>query len=66
MFGTKKTSFAKFAWTFGVGLVAGAALGLLYAPMTGKKLQKKVNDLTEKVFDKVEDFQASVKKVATA
>ena len=56
----KKTSFAKFAVTFGFGLVAGAAIGLLYAPFPGKKLQKKVADVTEKVFDKVEDFQKKV------
>ena len=62
----RKTSFAKFALTFGFGVVAGTVLGLLYAPITGKKMQKKVADITEKVFDKVEDFQASVKRVATA
>jgi gas vesicle protein len=62
----KKTSFAKFAFTFGFGIVAGTVIGLLYAPMTGKKLQKKVADVTEKVFDRVEDFQAQVKKVANA
>ena len=56
----KKASFAKFAWTFGFGVVAGTVIGLLYAPMTGKKLQKKVVDVTEKVFDKVEDFQKKV------
>lgn len=62
----KKKTFSKFAWTFGFGLVTGTVIGLLYAPMTGKKLQKKVVDVTEKVFDKVEDFQAQVKRVANA
>jgi gas vesicle protein len=42
-------SFQKLAWTFVGGLVTGAILGLIYAPMTGKKLQKqivnKVDDL---------------------
>lgn len=56
----KKTSFAKFAFTFGFGLVAGAAIGLLYAPFPGKKMQKKVVDVTERVFDKVENFQKKV------
>ena len=56
----KKSSFGKFVFTFGFGLVAGTVIGLLYAPMTGKKFQKKVVDVTEKVFDKVEDFQKKV------
>ena len=60
MFEKKKTSFSKLAWTFGAGIVTGAVLGLFYAPMTGKKLQKKVNDITDKVIDRVEDFQKRV------
>jgi len=62
----RKKSFSNFAWVFGVGAVAGAAAALLYAPMTGRKMQKKVVDLTEKVIDSVEDFQGAVKRVATA
>ena len=62
----KKKSFANFAWVFAVGAVAGAAAALLYAPMTGRKMQKKVSDITEKVIDKVDDFKGAVKRVATA
>jgi hypothetical protein len=62
----RKKSFSNFAWVFAVGAVAGAAAALLYAPMTGRKMQKKVTDITEKVFDKVEDFKGAVKRVATA
>jgi len=57
MFFEKKKAFGKFAWVFGLGLVSGTVIGLLYAPMTGKKLQ-------QKVVDKVEDLQAAMKKVA--
>ena len=43
-----------------------AALGLLYAPTTGKKMQKKVSDVTDKVIDKVDEFQQTVRKFANA
>jgi len=62
----RKKSFSNFAWVFAVGAVAGAAAALLYAPMTGRKMQKKVSNLTEQVLDKVEDFKGAVKRVATA
>jgi gas vesicle protein len=65
MFG-KKTAFTKFAFIFGAGLITGTVLGLLYAPMTGKKLQKKVASVTDKVIDKVDDLQQTVRKIANA
>ena len=36
----RKKSFSNFVWIFAVGAVAGAAAALLYAPMTGRKMQK--------------------------
>ena len=65
MFNRKK-SFSSFAWVFAVGAVAGAAAALLYAPMTGRKMQRKVSDITEKVIDKVDDFKGAVRRAATA
>lgn len=65
MFG-KKTAFTKFAFTYGAGLIIGTVLGLLYAPMSGKKLQKKVAGVTDKVIDKVDDLQLTVRKIANA
>lgn len=56
----------KFAFTFGAGVVTGAVLALLYTPITGKKLQKKVADLTDKVIDTVDDVQQSMRKIAHA
>lgn len=58
MFGNKPT-FKKYALTFSAGLIAGTILGLLYAPVTGKKLQKKVAET-------VDDFQQTVRKIANA
>ena len=44
--------FGKFSFTFVGGVAVGAAAGLLFAPQTGKKLQKElksgIEDLTEK------------------
>lgn len=65
MFG-KKAAVTKFAFTFGAGLITGTVLGLLYAPMAGRKLQKKVADVTDKVIDKVDDLHQTVRKIANA
>lgn len=66
----KKNSFSSFALTFVLGAVAGAAVALLYAPMTGIKMQKKVADATERVIDVVEgsvdNVQNVLRKVANA
>jgi hypothetical protein len=66
----KNNSFKSFALTFAIGAVAGAALALLYAPMTGTKMQKKVADATEKVIEVVEgsvdNIQNVLRKVANA
>jgi gas vesicle protein len=69
MFNRKqKFPLGKVAAGFGIGAVAGAVLALLYAPLTGKKMQKKIagvtGDLIEKVEDQVENVQASVRKFA--
>jgi hypothetical protein len=55
----KKPAFKKFAFTFLGGVVAGAVLGLLYAPITGKKMQKKVAEVSDQV-------QQTVRKIANA
>jgi hypothetical protein len=66
----RKKSFSGFVWVFAIGAVAGAAAALLYAPMTGRKMQRKVSDITEKVLDrfddKVDDLKVAVRRVATA
>ena len=66
----QKSSFSSYTWTFVLGALTGAAVALLYAPMTGKKMQRKVADVTEKVKDVVEDsvgnVQSVLRKVANA
>jgi len=71
MFSRKqKFPFGKVAAGFGIGVVAGAVIALLYAPLTGKKMQKKLasvtGDLIEKVEEKVDDVQATVRRIARA
>jgi len=71
MFSRKqKFPIGKVAASFGIGAIAGAVLALLYAPLTGKKLQKKIanvsGDLFEKVEEKFDDVQATVRKIARA
>ena len=66
----KKFPFGKVAVGFGIGAIAGAVLALLYAPLSGKKLQKKIAGVTENLIDQVEekfdDVQASVRRIGKA
>lgn len=45
--------------TFIIGALAGAAVALLYAPTTGKRLQRQIRDVLD---DKFENAQDAVKK----
>jgi gas vesicle protein len=62
----RKRPFTGFLVTFGAGMLTGAAVALLYTPITGKRMQKKVADVSEKIVDTFEDLQEKVRKVATA
>jgi gas vesicle protein len=56
---------SKYVSSFLVGLAVGAGLTLMFAPMTGKKMQRKVADITDRVIDKVADFKVAVQRVAS-
>ena len=45
---TEKRSFGSYVWTFALGALTGATVALLFAPMTGKKMQRKVANATER------------------
>lgn len=66
MFERKKNSILKSASFFVFGGLVGAAAALLFAPMTGKKMQRKLTDVTGKVIDKVEDLGTAVRRAASA
>jgi len=68
MFSRKKTfPVGKVAAGFGLGALTGAVVALLFAPQSGRKLQKKIagvtGDLIDRVEDKVDDVQASVRRI---
>jgi gas vesicle protein len=62
----RKASFKSYLYTFAGGIIGGVVLGLLYAPVTGKKMQKKVLGVTDQVIDRVDDLTKSVRKFANA
>lgn len=49
--------------TFIGGAVAGAVLALLYAPMSGKRLKRKVAELGDRVADRYDDLQDKVRRM---
>lgn len=59
----KKSRFWSFAVTFAIGAAAGATVALLFAPMSGRKLQRKLANATEKVKGVVEDSVDNVQNV---
>ena len=71
MFSRKqKFPFASVTLSFVLGAISGAVVALLYTPLTGKKMQKKIAGVTEDLMDKVEDavddVQATVRRIAKA
>lgn len=69
MFNRKpKFPVAKVTTGFLIGAISGAVTALLLAPMTGKKLQKKIAGVTDDVVEKIEDgvqqVQAGVRRLA--
>ena len=63
MFGKPKTPYASFSIFFLVGGVIGAAIALLYAPTTGRKLQKQIKEVWD---DQLDNVQGVVKRVVNA
>ena len=61
MFGRKPARFNFFeGLTFFIGALAGAGVALLFAPTTGRRLQKQIRDTIE---EKVETVQNALKQV---
>ncbi len=60
MFRRKENQFAKAALFFAAGAAVGAAVALLFAPTTGKKLQKQLKSVVD---DQVENFEKVIRKV---
>lgn len=59
----KKFPWTKVAMSFVIGATAGAITALLLAPMTGRKMQKRVAGIVE---DQVDNVEKMMKKVVNA
>lgn len=55
----------RYIWSFLAGLIVGAGVALLVTPMSGKKMQRKVADLGERVVDKVDDLKVAARRMAS-
>ena len=55
----------RYLSSFVAGLAVGAGLALLLTPMPGKKMQRKVANIGERVIDKVDDLKTAVRRMAS-
>ena len=64
-----KKNWPSYVSTFIIGVAVGAGTALLLTPFTGRKMQKKVIALTDKVtdniVDKVDDLKVAAKRMAS-
>jgi gas vesicle protein len=58
-------SYLKYVSSFLVGFVVGAGVALMVTPMSGKKMQRKVADIGERVIDKVDDLKVAARRMAS-
>lgn len=61
MFGKNKFNYTGVVLSFVAGTLTGAIVGLLFAPMPGRRMQKKVGKITDKAID---DLQDTVRRMA--
>lgn len=55
----------RYISSFLAGMIVGAGVALLITPMSGKKMQRKVADIGERVVDKVEDLKVAARRMAS-
>ena len=55
----------RYISSFLAGFIVGAGVALLVTPMSGKKMQRKVADLGERVIDKVDDLKVAARRMAS-
>lgn len=58
-------SVPKYVSSFLIGFAVGAGVALMLAPMPGKKMQRKVADITDRVIDKVDDLKIAARRFAS-
>ena len=55
----------RYISSFLAGFVVGAGVALLVTPMSGKKMQRRVADIGERVIDKVDDLKVAARRMAS-
>lgn len=55
----------RYISSFLAGFVVGAGVALLLTPMSGKKMQRKMADIGERVVDKVDDLKVAARRMAS-
>jgi gas vesicle protein len=60
MFRRKSNQILQSALFFALGAATGAAVALLFAPQTGKKLQKQLKSVVD---DQVENIEKAIRRV---
>ena len=58
-------SLPKYVSSFLIGFAVGAGVALMLTPMPGKKMQRKVADISDRIIDKLDDFKVAVQRVAS-
>jgi gas vesicle protein len=59
-----RTSAGKFLTGFFIGGLLGTSLAMLYAPMDGRKLRKRIVKTTDDIVEDVNDYLGESKKKA--
>jgi gas vesicle protein len=55
----------RYLSSFLAGLIVGAGIALMVTPMSGRKMQRKVADIGERVVDKVDDLKVAARRMAS-
>ena len=55
----------KYVSSFLAGFTVGAGVALMFTPMPGRKMQRKVAGIADRVIDKVDDLKVAVHRVAS-
>jgi gas vesicle protein len=55
----------RYLSSFLAGLIVGAGVALMVTPMSGRKMQRKVADIGERVGDKVDDLKVAARRMAS-
>jgi len=58
-------SLPKYVSSFLIGAGVGAGITLMFAPTSGKRMQRKVADIADRVVDKVDDLKVAVRRAAS-